>query len=89
MRYPDQRSDQELLEWRIGFKQGDWGKDKDGLWWVCLPCKDFGFAALSIGKHEVEEHPDGTITVKPSILANRGDGFTWHGFLEKGIWRTC
>lgn len=49
--------------------------------------------------HEVEEHDDGTITVRPSILHHdrvRGmqapggaiigpDG--WHGFLERGVWR--
>ena len=45
----------------------------------------------SLSKHTVTEHEDGTITVSPSILITmRGPEDvekTWHGFLEKGIWR--
>ena len=41
--------------------------------------------------HTVEEHEDGTITVSPSILVNRPRGDepdeTWHGYLERGVWR--
>ena len=50
--------------------------------------------------HEVEEHDDGTITVKASILMreasapavmNGGGGIVafggWHGYLERGVWR--
>lgn len=40
--------------------------------------------------HEVVEHEDKTITVRPSILTSNGEGaMTWHGFLEHGIWREC
>lgn len=53
--------------------------------------------------HHVEEHEDGTITVSPS-LANRRAGYDhesfavmvpsddpmgWHGWLERGVWRSC
>jgi hypothetical protein len=46
----------------------------------------------NLSGHEVEEHKDGTITVKPSILIgghNRQTGARkeWHGYLERGIWR--
>ena len=47
-----------------------------------------------LGKHRVEEHEDGTITVSPSILVHYADKDgkpveVWHGFLERGIWRSC
>lgn len=50
-------------------------------WWqVVTPNGD----AISLNPkiHTVEEHKDGTITVKPSIVSK-----SWHGFLEKGVWR--
>lgn len=40
--------------------------------------------------HKVVEHEDGTITVSPSILTSMGsDGPSWHGYLERGVWREC
>ena len=36
--------------------------------------------------HDVTEHEDGTITVSPSILIT-GEGGSWHGYLELGVWR--
>lgn len=50
-------------------------------WWCCTPSGLHG----NLARHEVTEHPDGTITVSPSILVN-GVG-EWHGFLERGVWR--
>jgi len=76
---------------------GEYGKDEDGVWYCCAPApvdKDgFGFhGTLGDGKgdrgHIVTEHEDGTITVFPSILITRHDG-SWHGYLERGIWRQC
>lgn len=40
----------------------------------------------TIAKHEVTEHEDGTITVSPSILNGQPGG--WHGYLERGVWRS-
>jgi hypothetical protein len=66
--------------------------DRDGLvgergkgWEWCIrdPHGDLG----SLGKHEVTEHEDGTITAKPSIL-NEGQA-KYHGFLERGVWRSA
>jgi hypothetical protein len=68
-------------------EQGDYGKDMDGLWWARVPAP--GFSTASLGDHSVIEHEDGTITVSPSILMMRRDGKSWHGYLEKGIWREC
>lgn len=76
---------------------GEYGKDQDGLWYCCAPTAvdvdGFGFhGALGDGTgvrgHQVVEHEDGTITVSPSILINRHDG-SWHGYLERGVWRVC
>jgi hypothetical protein len=65
-----------------------------GLWWCITPNGEVG----TLGKHEITEHEDGTITVSPSILIyphsylDNGeikDSPGWHGFLERGMWRTC
>lgn len=64
--------------------EGDYGKGKDGKWSVRPP----GCRAGGIPEHEVVEHSDGTITVRPSILLHNEDGsVAWHGYLEKGVWR--
>lgn len=47
----------------------------------------------NLDSHEVTEHEDGTITVSPSIRVTTPrlpDGLpdeSWHGFLERGVWR--
>lgn len=44
-------------------------------------------------KHGFTLHEDGTLTVTPSIkitTLGRGEGDElWHGYLERGVWRTC
>jgi hypothetical protein len=43
-----------------------------------------------LSKHDVVEHEDGTITVSPSILVGGGgQPGSWHGYLERGVWRSC
>lgn len=70
---------------------GDYGRDADGLWYARPPWKHAS-GCLGDGEgirgHKVVEHEDGTITVSPSILIETHVG-TWHGFLERGIWREC
>ena len=64
---------------------GDYMKLADGNWLVRPPgCSNSG----SLTNHSVVEHEDGTITVSPSIL-HHDDKSEWHGFLEKGVWRTA
>lgn len=63
--------------------------DVDGNWYGVPPDTDM---LGCFAKHKVIEHEDGTITVSPSILIGGTDEktrqrVTWHGFLEKGIWR--
>lgn len=72
------------------FRSGDYGKTHDGVWHCMPPGEDSMLGSLA--NHEVTEHEDGTITVKPSILIQGEDGdrkLKWHGYLERGEWRTC
>lgn len=40
--------------------------------------------------HEVTEHEDGTVTVSPSISVSLGvAGEGYHGYLERGAWRSA
>lgn len=45
--------------------------------------------------HHVEEHEDGTITVvagpwgSNSILVSGAGNKSWHGYIERGVWREC
>ncbi len=73
----------------LALAPGDYGKDsRNGLWYVRPPGENSMMGSLA--RHDVVEHDDGTITVSPSILIdypNTDGGWTWHGYLEKGIWR--
>lgn len=70
-------------------KKGDYYKDANGNWQVMIPCNEYpvqitGNVAPRVN-WIVTEHEDRTITVSPSIHAVGH----WHGFLEKGFWRSC
>lgn len=46
-------------------------------------------------RHSVIEHNNGTISVSPSILVSTPRNGSkpmkelWHGYLERGVWRSC
>ena len=69
---------------------GEYGRI-EGQWYACTPSGDLA----NLTAHEVAEHEDGTITVSPSILVsttspNKGTRVElWHGYLERGVWRSC
>lgn len=67
---------------------GEYRKNVDGTWLLCLPTGIHGTINNKIWS--IIEHEDGTITVSPSILTTVASNpeLTWHGYLEKGIWRT-
>ena len=74
------------------FKPGDYGRHPgDGNWYGCTPNGHLG----NLSQHGVTEHEDGAITVSPSILVTmrdtekRRDVELWHGYLERGVWRSC
>jgi hypothetical protein len=55
------------------------------LWWqVCAP--DATQGSLNPAIHIVDEHPDGTITVSPSIDFSQRRIGGYHGYLVKGEW---
>lgn len=72
-------------------KPGQYMNYGPGNWLVCTPNGHSG----DVSAHQVTEHEDGTITVSPSILVrtSHDGGKTmielWHGFLERGVWRSC
>lgn len=76
---------QDLVNGIHALELGEYGKDEEGMWWAHVPAAGFSMARISL--HDVVEHEDGTITVSPSILMDRGNGQQWHGYLERGIWR--
>jgi hypothetical protein len=45
--------------------------------------------AGNLSAHDVVEHDDGSITVSPSILVSDHTGELWHGYLERGVWRSA
>jgi len=78
----------ELIPQPGGFQllePGEYGKWTDGTWSACTP-NDHG---ANLGRHDVTEHEDGTISVTPSILVSNNDGPLWHGYLTRGVWREC
>jgi hypothetical protein len=68
------------------FRPGDFGQWANDAhhWYARTPT---GLLA-NLSAHHVEEHENGTITVSPSILVDRGKLDEWHGYLERGVWRT-
>ena len=80
-------------DWSSALPHGSyWKLGKN--WFAITPNGEFG----CLSKHQVTEHEDGTITVGPSILVHPhqfkdGDEVKsspgWHGFLERGVWRSC
>ncbi len=73
----------------------EFSEEEKAAWWTkpyWMACSPNGHACTLV-RHQVTEHEDGTITVSPSILISMRyvDGTTkelWHGFLERGVWRT-
>lgn len=71
---------------RISETPGAYGSANGKDWFCTTPNGLLG----NISAHKVEEHEDGTITVSPSILVTAGrSGQEWHGFLVRGVWRSC
>lgn len=68
----------------VGFEPGNYGQF-GGTWYGMTPN---GLLA-NLTNHTVTVHDDDTITVAPSIYVNRGQPVEWHGYLERGVWRSC
>jgi len=61
------------------FAEGDYAR-LSGRWWVRPPGSHLG----ELTDHEVEEHEDGTISVRPSIV---DEEHGVHVYLDHGVWR--
>ncbi len=60
-----------------------------GIWICRTPPNAVGRSySGDLRRHNVLEHEDGTISVSPSIQVDDGEGHGWHGYLERGVWRT-
>lgn len=70
---------------QLWLKPGDYGIEPYDQHWMARTPNGF---TGDLSNHKVTEHDDGTITVSPSILVTRGEK-SWHGYLEKGVWREC
>ena len=80
-------TDESGHKWYSFPNEGDYWLDENvNEWHARVPGAPPGGGG-SLANHQVVEHEDGTITVSPSIMMAGGDGFTWHGFLERGVWR--
>jgi len=67
---------------------GEYMKNPDESWVFCVPTGIHG--TINSKTWAITEHEDKTITVSPSILVTcHNPEYSWHGFLEKGIWREC
>ncbi len=73
---------------------GDYGRavnpqaegKRTGWWNVCAP--DGTAGSLDPEIHTVTEHEDGTVTVSPSIDFSQRRPGAFHGFLQRGVWRS-
>ncbi len=72
-------------DWLFTMQPGEYGCNETGQsWYVVTPNGMLG----NISKHIIIDHDDGTITVMPSIKVTGGTAEeSWHGYLEKGVWR--
>lgn len=73
------------VEWEAQIlNPGEYARLPDGTYYAATPNGHIG----NLANHDVVEHDDGTITVSPSILVHAGTTEVWHGYLERGVWRT-
>jgi hypothetical protein len=76
--YPNEDGNLQLEPGDYGLLNGTWyGKCPTGL-------------TCNLANHTILEHPNGTITARPSIGIRRDKSppdWDWHGWLEHGVWR--
>lgn len=72
---------------------GEYGRNAQGDWYACAPVPpdELGFVTMATLRSgwNIVEHDDSTITVSPSILIRCQGRPEWHGFLERGVFRTA
>lgn len=89
--WPPELRHAETCAWRFGANaECDCGLAAENKReWHCVTPNGHGG---NLAAHDVTEHEDGTITVSPSILVTQRregqDIELWHGYLERGVWRS-
>ena len=85
------------MELRPGPKAGDFwfegsligGLPNTGGWYGITP----NGLCCNLTRHQITQHVDGSITVKPSIKVTavnpEGQRVEWHGYLDAGRWVEC
>lgn len=70
----------------LGMEAGDYGYWKVAGHWIAMSPNG---EMANLSAHTITEHADGTITVSPSIGIRSGKdlAFSYHGYLEHGVWR--
>jgi hypothetical protein len=68
------------------FRPGSYGRVNVQNHWEWRGCTPNGHTC-NLSAHEVIEHDDGSISVKPSIRVSMSDKEVWHGYLEQGNWK--
>lgn len=68
----------------VDFEVGDYGRYR-GTWYGRAPNGLF----CNLFRHDVAAHEDGTVTAAPSILVRQRSVGEWHGYLERGVWRSA
>lgn len=67
----------------------DWSDVAAGTW-IWIVKSPTGTMCYLNDQHTFVEHDDGTLTVSPSIqMYGEMRRPTWHGYLERGVWREC
>ncbi len=86
MRLPDG------TDWSSQLPYSSYSKLDDKHWIVIAPNGEL--CVVPVDMWTVTEHEDRTITIHPSILIHphkttEGMSPGWHGYLERGVFRTC
>lgn len=76
--------------WLPPLERGDYGRVTNGSvdpntsvgWWQ-VRAPDGSAVCLNPKIHMIIEHPDGSISVRPSIVTH-----SWHGWLDEGEWKS-
>ena len=87
--YPPEPTDDVQDPLPDDLQEGDYWYDPVVKHWMFV-CPVKGLPIANLSNHQVIEHEDKTITVSPSILTHghyNGEHVSWHGYLERGIWR--
>lgn len=83
--------------WKISNRTSENSQNLTGTcWYVAAPMGDVeGYALGRLENHTVREEEDGTISVRPgdgssnSILITGHNNYSWHGYIEHGVWDEC